>query len=130
MLNLQYPESMNTFHKYQTIFLINTNLRQELPILNFYIQQLIINNLNLKIFSINSKHTFSNAIIINESELFKMQQGRSKILYYIQGPCLFVSGSTSSIISNLLLKIINKLQEFGILCNMLNTCVKYNTNCK
>lgn len=118
-MDLQYPESMHTFNKYKTIFLINTNLRQDFPLIHFYIQQLVTNN--LRIFNMNSKHTIANTIAINEDELIKLQQGQSKILHYLKDPILFVTGKSSSTLLQILSKITNVLQQNGILCNILNT---------
>jgi hypothetical protein len=108
-MDLQYPESMHTFNKYKTIFLINTNLRQDFPIIHFYIQQLVTNN--LRIFNMNSKHTIANTIDINEDELIKLQQGQSKILHYLKDPILFITGKSSSTLLQILSKITNALQQ-------------------
>lgn len=46
LINQVYPESMSSFNKYNTIILLNTNLRLELPIVHYYIQQLTIEKLD------------------------------------------------------------------------------------
>lgn len=83
------------------------------PIINFYIQQLINEDFGIKIFSLNSRHMFPNAIDITDAELIKLQEGKSTILHYVVTPALFITGKSNSYITQILSNITQRMQQYA-----------------
>lgn len=112
MSNFQYPESLNTFKQYNTVFIFKFKFK----IRNYQYYIIIYNKilwktLTIKVFGYNSILPVNNVINITKEILYKMITGNTKLISNITGPILFILGKDDLSLSKIILAIINKLQQ-------------------
>jgi len=123
--NLLYPAEITQQSNYDTILILNSNLRFELPNLFYQLQQ------NVAARRVNSIYLFGSSMALTsndisighrEEDLLQIINGKKKITKYLsQTQTLLIAVGASFVNFNILLHLIKRLQSFGIFINIINT---------